>query len=147
MHRLVQFALRKWIEVHDDFNSWRQIFLKSLSAEFPTGEYEHWSRCEILFPHAIVAATGQPTDEESLYDWSQILTNAAWYALTKGKYEVGENMVQKAIDVTKKILGGNDLRTIENIAIHAELLRYQGQYEAAEEINQRALEGRITLIR
>ena len=43
MHRLVQLATRKWLEVHGQLERWKQQFLRNLCAAFPTGEYENWT--------------------------------------------------------------------------------------------------------
>ena len=128
MHRLVQLATRKCIERHSDIDRWRQIFLKCLSTEYLTGEYKQWSRCEMLFPHAIVTAAEKPMETESLHDWSRILTNAAWYAMGKGRYRVGESMAHKATIAREKILGGADIAAFQSLSIYAQLLRYQGKY-------------------
>jgi hypothetical protein len=42
----------------------------------------------------------------------------------------------------EKLLGHDDVRTLSDLHLLAEVLRSQGKYEAAEEINRRALEGR-----
>ncbi|KAL9629560.1 MAG: hypothetical protein Q9164_006829 [Protoblastenia rupestris] len=141
MHRLVQLATRKWIERYSDIDRWRQVFLKCLSTAYPTGEYEQWSRCEVLFPHATVTAAEEPTDPESLRDWSRILTNAAWYAVAKGRYEVGKSMVHKAVSTHERIFEEEHAATRWSLSIYAELLRCQGKYEAAEEMSRRVLKG------
>ena len=56
MHSLVQLATRKWLEVHSQLEHWKQQFVRNLCANFPTGEYENWIKCQALFPHAKSAA-------------------------------------------------------------------------------------------
>ena len=51
MHALVQLATRKWLEANGKLEQWKQCYIKNLSAEFPTGEYENWTYCRTLFPH------------------------------------------------------------------------------------------------
>ncbi len=136
MHRLVQFATRRWLEVYKHLDWWRQKFLIALSAEYPTGDFEQWSRCEVLFPHAEVAAMDEPGDKESLQNWSRVLTKAAWYAWARGRYEVGERMARKATNVGERVFGREHLETLMSISILALMLKYQGKYEAAEEMNR-----------
>ena len=143
MYRLVQLATRVWLDVNHSSLRWRNEFLQILSEEFPTGHYEHWSRCQLLFPHAEAAATEQPSEkeDEALKSYSQVLTNAAWYAKMVGKYQSGEYMARKAVEVREGILGSDHTSTLDSLSILALVLRSQGKYEAAEEINRRALEG------
>jgi hypothetical protein len=69
MHRLVQLATRTWLEAHKQQERWKQLFIRNLCANFPTGEYENWVRCQALFPHAQSAVAHQPEDQDALRDW------------------------------------------------------------------------------
>ncbi|KAI2716294.1 hypothetical protein DTO013E5_9922 [Penicillium roqueforti] len=51
MHRLVQLIMRMWLESHRQVEQWKEKFIGSLCQEFPTGEYENWEKCRLLFPH------------------------------------------------------------------------------------------------
>ena len=73
MHGLVQLATRKWLEAHDQLEKWKQQYIKNLCAEFPTGEYKNWTKCQALFPHAKSAVAQQPAVENSLQEWALIL--------------------------------------------------------------------------
>lgn len=84
MHALVQLAMRKWLEANRKLEQWKQYYIKNLSAEFPTGEYENWTYCRALFPHAKSAIIQRPKAEGSLREWAPLLYNAAWYAWRKG---------------------------------------------------------------
>jgi hypothetical protein len=66
IHGLVQLAMRKWLAAHAQFERWKQQFIKNLCAEFPTGEYENWAKCQSLFPHARSAVAQQPDDKARL---------------------------------------------------------------------------------
>jgi tetratricopeptide (TPR) repeat protein len=142
MHRLVQFATGRWLESYGQLDLWRRKFLKIMSATFPTGDFEHWDICQRLFPHAEVVGAQEPADEDSLREWSRILTNAAWYAWAKGMYGVAEKAVKRAISARERVLGKEHLGTLLSVGIFALVLQDQGKYEAAEEMNRRALKGR-----
>ena len=62
--------------------------------------------------------------------------------MAKGRYEVGASMAQIASSARDRISGSEDVATKQSMSIFALLLQYQGKYEAAEEMNRRALEGR-----
>ncbi len=66
MHALVQLAMRKWLEAYGQLEAWKQHYIENLSAEFPTGEYENWTYCQALFPHAKSAVTQRPKGDGSL---------------------------------------------------------------------------------
>jgi tetratricopeptide (TPR) repeat protein len=142
MHRLVQFATGRWLESYGQLDLWRRRFLKIMSTTFPTGNFERWGVCQQLFPHAEVVGAQEPDDEDSLCEWSRILTNAAWYALAKGMYGIAEKAVKRAISARERTLGKEHLDTLLSVGILAVVLQGQGKYEAAEEMNRRVLEGR-----
>jgi tetratricopeptide (TPR) repeat protein len=142
MHRLVQFAMGRWLESYGHLDLWRRKFLKIMSTTFPTGDFENWGVCQRLFAHAEVVGAQEPTDDDSLCEWSRILTNAAWYAWAKGMYGVAEKTVKKAISARERVLGKEHTDTLTSVSTLASVLQYQGRYEAAEEMNRRALEGR-----
>jgi tetratricopeptide (TPR) repeat protein len=142
MHRLVQFAMGRWLESYGQLDLWRRKFLKIMSTPFPTGGFENWGVCQQLFAHAEVVRAQEPTDEDSLREWSGILTNAAWYAQAKGMYGVAEKTVKKAISARERVLGKEHSDTLISVSILASVLEDQGKYETAEEMNRRALEGR-----
>ena len=57
MHRLVQLATRKWLEANEQLEKWKEQYIKILYEELPNGEYENWTYCRALFPHAKSAVT------------------------------------------------------------------------------------------
>lgn len=69
MHALVQLATRKWLEANGELEPYKQRFITTLCAAFPTGRHENWAVCETLFPHAISALDQQPEGEPSLVEW------------------------------------------------------------------------------
>ena len=80
MHALVQLAMRGWLRVHGRLESWKQRYIQTLFKEFPTGEYENWEKCLLLFPHTKAAITQCPEGGNSIRQWATLLYNVAWYA-------------------------------------------------------------------
>ncbi|KAM3064617.1 hypothetical protein ACMFMF_011895 [Clarireedia jacksonii] len=117
MHTLVQLATRKWLEVHKQQERWKQQFIRNLDAELPTGDYENWEKCQVLFPHAQSAVAQQPEEQDSLRGWASILYKAAWYAEKMGKGTETEEMSGRAMKVRKKILGREHNDTLNSIAM------------------------------
>jgi hypothetical protein len=80
------------METNGQLERWRQRYIKILCAEFPIGNYENWSKCQELFPHAQSAVAQQPKEQHSLRDWASILQKAAWYAWKMGNGVEAETM-------------------------------------------------------
>ena len=55
MHRLVQFATRRWLEQNNKLEEWKEKYIATMAETFPVGRYENWERCQVLFPHAELA--------------------------------------------------------------------------------------------
>ncbi|PSN62774.1 hypothetical protein BS50DRAFT_612957 [Corynespora cassiicola Philippines] len=142
MHRLVQLATQKWLEVHSQLERWQQAFLRNLCVAFPNGEYGNWAACQRLFAHAKSAAAQRPEKHSLLMDWASILYKAAWYAWRLGKGVEAEAMARQAMKARKTTLGYDHRDTLESMAMIGLTLQDQGKYEAAEKMNRRVLEGR-----
>ncbi|KOS40823.1 hypothetical protein ACN38_g8323 [Penicillium nordicum] len=78
MHRLVQLTMRAWLKSHGQLDQWKDKFISTISAEFPTGEYENWERCRLLFPHIKSAMSQRPTSAELQRQWATLLYRGAW---------------------------------------------------------------------
>ena len=83
--------------------------LQLIAERFPAGEHETKVICE------------------SLFEWRQ------------GRYESAYQNVKTAYQICQEILGDEVKDTLDNLALLALVLQYQGKYEAAEEMNRRAL--------
>ncbi|KAM3067048.1 hypothetical protein ACMFMG_011827 [Clarireedia jacksonii] len=140
MHTLVQLATRKWLEVHKQQERWKQQFIRNLDAELPTGDYENWEKCQVLFPHAQSAVAQQPEEQDSLRGWASILYKAAWYAEKMGKGTETEEMSGRAMKVRKKILGREHNDTLNSIAMVGLAYKLRGKWDAAEELQVQVME-------
>ncbi|KAL9583475.1 MAG: hypothetical protein Q9203_005066, partial [Teloschistes exilis] len=90
MHRLVQFAMRKWLEQRQELEGWKEVYIDIMADAFPSGRYENWGRCQMLFPHAELVMEYRPIEESFLQRWAAVLGNAAWYAAEQGSYDNAE---------------------------------------------------------
>ncbi|KAF1357337.1 hypothetical protein EJ07DRAFT_181110 [Lizonia empirigonia] len=50
-------------------------YFEHLAQEFPTGEFENWTRCQQLLPQAEIAYNSIPVSVMSWEAWAQIATN------------------------------------------------------------------------
>ncbi|KAF2464493.1 putative kinesin [Lindgomyces ingoldianus] len=134
MHGLVQLATRKWLEAHGQRERWKRQFLVNLSSKFPTGKYENWAKCQVLFPHAKSAATQKPEGQESLTMWATILYRAAWYAEQVGNGVDAEEMSITAMKARKKLLSQEHEDTLWSMSLVGDAYNLKGRWGAAESL-------------
>lgn len=140
MHALVQLAMRRWLEANGQLEAWKQRYIKNLSAKFPTGEYENWSHCRALFPHAKSAIVQRPKGKESLKVWSSLLLNIATYVFFKGDLIQATNLHETAMEVTKEIFGQEHKETLYSMDLMGLVYRIGARWEQAEELQVQVIE-------
>ncbi|KAF3389938.1 Nephrocystin-3 [Talaromyces pinophilus] len=146
MHRLVQLAMQKWLEASGQLEQWKERFVRNLSREFPSGEYENWKICGLIFPHAQSAVAQRPDSDNSLQEWALLLNNAASFAWAKWNLVAAEKMAVRAMRVREKVLGIDHPDTLTSINNLGSVLRSQGKYGEAEMMHRRALTSREKLL-
>lgn len=142
MHRLVQLATQKWLESHGQLEYWKEVFIRNLSSQFPTGEYENWEKCQRLFPHAQSAVTQQPNTETSLQNWASLMHNAAWYAMRKENVYDAQKMAKEAKKARNKLFGPENEYTLSSIEILGLAYGIGGQWKKAEEQGMQVMKTR-----
>ena len=142
MHRLVQLAIRKWLEAHGQLERWKQQYIKNLCIEFPIGEHKNWAKCQALFPHAKSAIAQRPNRDNSLREWASLLYNAAWYAWRRGNVADAEKMSIKAMKVRKKIFGQEHKETLSSMGMVGLVYNLGGRWKEAEELGVQVMETR-----
>ena len=146
MHALVQLATRKWLEANGQLEAYKQRYIKTLSTEFPTGTYENWMYCRMLFPHAKLAITQRPTGEESLKKWAFLLYKAAWYACEKGSIVEAIELSELAMKVRENILGQEHKRTLASMSMVCSAYILGGRWKEAEKIEVYVMESSKRLL-
>ncbi|KUJ20833.1 uncharacterized protein LY89DRAFT_455947, partial [Mollisia scopiformis] len=138
MHRLVQLSTRKWIERNRQLERWRSEAIKVITRLFPSGQYQTWSDCQILLPHAREIISFKVTNLQDLLGLASVNTKLGWFYILKGNLIMAEPILQEAIVVREKELGVNHPDTLTSVSILASVLQSQGRYEEAESMNRRA---------
>jgi tetratricopeptide (TPR) repeat protein len=144
MHALVQFCTQVWLSSFGAMERWRQEFLGLMAKEFPVGKYEgeeykYWAKCQGLLLHVESLSEREPTNDESLKAWAQVLTNITWYMGMKGKFGVARESAANAVRVREQGLGKDNPDTLKSLNVLALALRDQGKYDEAEKIHRRVL--------
>ncbi|KAL8909866.1 MAG: hypothetical protein Q9171_004816 [Xanthocarpia ochracea] len=127
MHRLVQFATRKWLEQRQEVERWKERYIVIIANAFPPGTYENWGRCQMLFPHAELVLEYRPIDKGFLRQWAAVLNNVARYAYEQGSYNEAEQMNRRALDSREKVLGEEHPDTLTSVSDLASVLKRQGK--------------------
>ncbi|KAI9148702.1 Kinesin light chain 1 [Paramyrothecium foliicola] len=140
MHRLVQLATLEWLELHEQKEQWRHRFLTKLCKEMPTGRYENWATCRMLFPHARSAAAQIPKTRDSRREWATVLYLAAWYCLEIGNGIEAETLSMLAMKARKKLFEADDEEVLWAMAMVAWTYRNQGRWEEAEKLFVQVME-------
>ena len=140
MHALVQLATRRWLEAEGQCEQWKHHYIRNLAAAFPAGDYENWTTCRALFPHAKAAIAQRPRAEESLRVWASLLYNAANYAWRKGSVTEAIDMSRAALDVQKKILGQEHKKTLSSMGLVSLAYHSGGRWDEAEELEVQVME-------
>ena len=134
MHRLVQLATRKWLEMHEQMEKQKEEVLNLLADQFPNGEHSNWKICEALGPHAEIILKYKYLSQHCRLQQAGILHNSAWYALAQGKYAIAEIRIQEAIKIKKELLEMEIRNTLNSLGLLASTFWNQGRWKEAEEL-------------
>ncbi|KAK4207944.1 kinesin light chain 3 [Rhypophila decipiens] len=143
MHELVQLSIRRWLEASGQQETFKKQYIKRMAASFPTGQYENWATCRSLFAH-VQAALGYQPSEDMAEKWATLLHNGGWYAWSQGRYEIAKQMLGRSRKVREKMLGKEDVATLNSISMFAMVLSDQGRWEDAEKLEVQVMETRKT---
>ncbi|KAJ5154819.1 uncharacterized protein N7500_010258 [Penicillium coprophilum] len=114
---------------------------------FPDGEYESWTECQRLLPHAkeVVKSISDEHEDDRLHA-ATISFKCGCYLLLRGTYKEAGAMHQWALDARENVLGcehPDSLASVSNLGL---VLDRQGKYKEAEVMHRRALEAREKVI-
>ncbi|CAG8898829.1 unnamed protein product [Penicillium egyptiacum] len=140
MHRLVQLAMRKWLEVHRQLEHWKQKFIEILFCAFPTGDFDTWTVCQPLFSHVQSAVAQRPDEEGTLKKWASLLYTSAWFAYTKGDIIECEKMAVLAMKTREKLFGPHNEQTVNSIGMTGLAYILGGRWKDAESLQLQLME-------
>lgn len=144
MHRLVQLATRKWLERTGQLEKWVGRSMRNLDAAFPDGNFQNWSQCKTLYPHALSARDLSTSDRTTTLWRASVLYKAGWFAGEQGLYAEAEVLTSESYHARGKVLGKQHPDTLASVSNLASVIRRRNQdrYKEAEKLTRRALKGR-----
>jgi tetratricopeptide (TPR) repeat protein len=140
MHRLVQIATWRWLELQGELTRWQDKAIELISNNFPNGEHENWLKCQILYPHSAAVLTYRPAEDASSLQQADILHNMAWYTWATGRYNAAKEMIESAISTKNRHLSEDDSSLLASVGLCGMVLRAQGEYKGAEELEMQMME-------
>lgn len=84
LHRLVQLATRKWLDIQGEKEVWQRRALTVVASIFPEGRFENWTTCESLLPHAQTVLHYGDTNGLCSKEYSELLYNVAYFDHEQG---------------------------------------------------------------
>ncbi|KAJ4345916.1 uncharacterized protein N0V89_012052 [Didymosphaeria variabile] len=136
MHALVQFCMRVWLSSSNDADRWQGRFIQLMAQEFPSGDFETWTKCKQLLPHIETLYDAEPDADDMVEKWAQVLTNAAKYLCNRGSYHTAQMVATIAVTAQERVLGLDDEATLRCFSLLARVLQYQGKYVEAEKLHR-----------
>ena len=141
MHRLVQLATKRWLQLSQHEERFKQQFITLLQSSFPDPEYENWSICQTLFPHAQLALDYRPS-EGVVRQWAQLCLESGDYAQKRGKYDISRRMFSRGKEFCEAAFEQEDDLSLELTSELAWVLSKMDKYDEALDLQRQVLKTR-----
>jgi tetratricopeptide (TPR) repeat protein len=140
MHRLVQLATRDWLKLHRQDIYWLEQSLSNLDAAFPDSNFENWTECRALLPHAKLAFDVRAKTRDTCLIWASVSCKAASYLLSQGFATDAGRLASGSAGIRKDLLGKEHPDTLTSMTNLASTYREQGRWKEAEELQVSVIE-------
>ncbi|CZR52799.1 uncharacterized protein PAC_02676 [Phialocephala subalpina] len=140
MHALVQLATRLWIEDENETEKYSALALKSVSGNFPAGDFEDRLLCEKLLLHAKAVLEYKQTKREDQLNNAELLHNTAWYAAEQGNFRDAEKWLEEAVNIRQEHLGVGESATLYSMNNLAMAYSDMGKPKDAVKLQERVVE-------
>ena len=145
LHRLVQLSIRSWLRYKDTESHWQEQALIAIASRIPSGEYESWPICASLLPHVQEVRKFTFDSHSSLLLYASLIQKIAKYDETQGRYADACMGSAKALEIYESIFGPQNIATLASASSLGSALRMRDM-QAARQLHQRALEGRLRVL-
>ena len=141
IHRMVQEVVKDQMRAEQQAE-WTERVVRAVAQIFPEVDYQMWSRCERLIPHALLCA--EYIDRWSMTFWEtrNLLLQVGIYFYQRGLYKEVEPLWKNALAVCEQVLGPEHPNTLAGLNNLANLYARQGMNEQAELLYLWTLEAR-----
>ncbi|OJJ95104.1 hypothetical protein ASPACDRAFT_36982, partial [Aspergillus aculeatus ATCC 16872] len=128
MHRLVQLAIKGWLEKEGLISRWLGVSMGSIDRIFPF-QPEAQARYQFLFPHLKQAVAEQPTLITLMPSWVSLLMKGVSHAASCGDYRAMEQMGKTLRDASEQLFGSGNLMATFATEMESLVAQYQHDQE------------------
>ena len=138
VHRLVQEVTRMNLD-EAQRKEWAERAVRAVSKAFPKGNFENWTECDRLLPHALVCAENIASEEFDFEEAIQLLSRLGTYLRERAQYSRAESILTQALLLRERTSGDNSIEIVRCCNRLAMLYHLQGHYDKSEAMYVRAL--------
>lgn len=139
MHRLVQLAMRKWLQGKGKDQEFAENAINLLEDSFPDGSFKTWKECSALVVHA-ETVLGLSPESSNAATRARLLTNVATFQSNIGQYVAAEAKFAEVVKLKTELLGATKIETLRAVDSLALVMRHQANYEVAQDLARKNLE-------
>ena len=147
MHRLIQLATQKWLQIQGTKDEWQERALRKLADIFPNSEFESWITCDLLLPHAQKVLANDYMNEKYIIQKAYLSRQLGSFDNTQGRYEAASTRLSVALDLERNTLGVEHPSTLTSMANLASTYRNQGRWDEAEKLEVQVMETRKRVLK
>ena len=132
LHRLVQLATRKWLEIQGTKEKWEEKALLVLLNIFPEGIFENWTTCESLWPHVQKVTEYENVKKARPGQFAHLQCKAAYFNAWQGRENDAYMRVLAAFEMQKEFPDSDYSFRLRSIATLLSIYRDQAWRDEAE---------------
>ncbi|KAM0331405.1 hypothetical protein ACHAQA_003078 [Verticillium albo-atrum] len=139
IHRLVQLAMRRWLDQHELNEKYARDALDLVSAKFPEDSVAHWKKCVELHPHAEYVLKLSTVSSTSPARMS-LLKRVATFQHLSGQYAAANAKWEEVVTLLTESVGAREVQTLKAMDAMAQNLLSDAKFEEADGILSKVLE-------
>ena len=147
MHRLVQTAVRHWLQSEGYDQLWKERAIERVAAQFPASECQaqHWPICEDLMSHADEVLLYVENSKDMSLEHADLLIATAWYLCDrKGQYGLAQKRATLALEALKHHFDDDDAdKVLDASATLAYAKSGLGQLDEARHLEESILKHKL----
>ena len=147
MHRLIQLATQKWLQIQGTKDEWQERALGKLADIFPNSEFESWITCDLLLPHAQKVLANDYRNEKDIIRKAYLSRQLGIFDDTQGRYEAASTRLSVALDLERNTLGVEHPDTLGSMANLASTYRNQGRWDEAEKLEVQVMKTSLRVLK
>jgi tetratricopeptide (TPR) repeat protein len=122
--------MKLWLISQGKWADWQRKALLRLESQFPVYSFELSPLCEVLYPHARLAAEYRFEDPPTRLVRASLMTQMASYEASRYNLEIAHGRLTSACECREELLGRDHILTLRSRLHLAGTLRMQGSFEA-----------------